>query len=250
MHPREVRRTPQGQITRRCQIVVAAFVAAFITCAIPSIAQTTVHRSVADLTASTPAQRQQQCVDRWNAQHIWFWARSLSPAQVSAAPCRVIIPYGQPDNGNYFPCSLNQHGAFECATHAWTPADGSPSRKWNAKLHIGGKLTLDVPPHVRLAKKWPRWMRVYAVKNGYIVPFDAAGRVRPGIVIKPPGEGGSWIEACTSGGGKYGTMLSCVASTTCFAPRLPVAAGASVACAFGPDGGPGSTRFAWATVVR
>jgi hypothetical protein len=228
-------------------LVASAFVALLAAAALSGVAAAGSNGTPNERTR----QRLQQCVDRWNVQHIWFWAKPGTSVQIKAGPCRTAIQYSYVKT-YYFPCSLNRAGAYSCASHAFDPAAGDPPgpTSWNATTSAAGVLRLLTPPRRTLANHWPNWMRAYPLKDGYIVPLDSSGTRRPGITIAPETAPsvGPGIFGCAGGGALYGTYLSCGAGAVCFAVHLPVHTGDRLVCAAGPEGGRGSTKFQWATL--
>jgi hypothetical protein len=191
-------------------------------------------------------QRQQQCVDRWNRQRMWFWSTGTFRVLVSAKPCGVVVGYvSQGRLGEYWPCSLNRLGGYACPETGFRkrPGQPAPPRRWNAKLRAGGPIVLDRPPSRRLANRWPVWMKLYRLANGYLVPFDASGNVRPGISVT--GDGSLNVDCERTRAGADPRYLSCF-TRVCFARTLPAPRDAFVACV---NGGAGSTRFEWARLL-
>jgi hypothetical protein len=115
-----------------------------------------------------------------------------------------------------FECVANRVGAIECPSHGSSTDFGGPPppRHPNATLHRGGQLTLDHPPTTRLRNVWPNWMKLRPLLDGYVVPFNSAGKLRTGLLVRR-GEG--YNVAAVEGCAKYSEgLLICTATTVCF----------------------------------
>ncbi len=141
----------------------------------------------------------QWCVDRWNQMRM-SWPRTI--AIVSPKPrCKVTLAYsfrpygstchppthvlpGRPKlcltRTSGFECRINQFGAYGCPSHA------SPGhfQDWNAKLTGRGRLLLDHPPQASSPTPLPGWASIYPYKDGFILPWASAGRLRSGLTLR------------------------------------------------------------------
>jgi hypothetical protein len=184
------------------------------------------------------AQEPQVCVDHWNNTNMkWNWAQR---AIVQARPCRVTIAAqhyrGAVPRSRGFRCQLNTHGAYGCPSHYNVagpgPLGGEQAIKgWNARLRSSGRLILDDPPRDARPTPPPNWASRYPVVGGLIVPFTAAGQLRPGLRLRGPlrydvcSRGRMWTS---NGPLRCGETLA--AEIRCFPPRQRVQVGDQLAC--------------------
>lgn len=195
----------------------------------------------ASLSRSRPAALQ-ACANRWNWMNYDGWfaggrSSGTAPAKVSASPCRVEIayrPYGSASEnrdflGSYFPCTLNRYGAYVCASHAYGMFGDPPRKGFNARYFIKtGVIRLNHPPARAVVTPKPDWVRRYRVEVGLIVPFDAKGDFRSGLVIRGSISDGSCEEIADTP--RSTKLITCPASLYCFVPRLPIYDGEALAC--------------------
>ena len=183
------------------------------------------------------ARAQQACADRWSLMNFTYQEPGSEVIITGTSPCALNVNYGDNGNGgfNVLPCEVNKFGAWACASHAQMILEAPVA--WNAHIENRGKLALDAPPANPPAVKRPSWVKRYAVRNGYIVPFDRKGRLRSGLKLH--GSSSRGIQGCGVGTVHETTELSCVTGYTCFSKHRRLRAGDPIAC---PDA-PGSTRF-------
>jgi hypothetical protein len=185
------------------------------------------------------AQELQVCAERWNwMNYRGHFARGVVPAKVQARPCRVEIAYGLRKSDSlyrlylrtiYFPCTVNQFGAFECPEHAYgTPTDPTRTGR-NARYHpLTGQIKLNHPPAQPVATPKPDWVRRYPVAAGFIVPFNRHGHLRSGLKLKGRRSG---IRCHTSPNLRWRSRLyGCGAGLWCFVRSLPLHDRQPLAC--------------------
>ena len=104
---------------------------------------------------------------------------------------RCILMIG-PEKAHPVYCVLADSGAFYCP---YSPVEGPRRTTTNATLGKGGALTLDMSlagTHAAAPLAWQR----YPHADSYVHPWTSAGRLRPGLRLRPwkLGQGG-----CISG---------------------------------------------------
>jgi len=185
------------------------------------------------------------CVDRWNQGNMVGWgpgpanvafrrpnAKEHSTIRLSSRRlCIVGIDVGD----GTWTCVQSDPGAYWCPPlHEAT----GPRLPENAKLDRHGVLKPDSPlkgTHPTPPLAWHRYPRV----DGYIQPWTASGKLRPGLRFKGEQRGRCFLaeESARS-------AVSCLypnggRSEACFPRRRPWRRGDLAACSFGP----GSTTF-------
>jgi hypothetical protein len=148
----------------------------------------------------------------------------------SSRQCIVATPAGD----GTWTCVLSSTGAYWCPPlHEAT----GPRLPENATLDRRGVLELDLPlkgTHPAPPLAWQRYPRV----DGYIHPWTAGGKLRPGLRFKGAQRGRCFLVDETAR-----SAVSCLAGNwrydACFPRRRPWQRGALAACSWGP----GSTTF-------
>jgi hypothetical protein len=198
------------------------------------------HRGPARTMPEVSARQPQACVDRWNwMNYRGNFAYSVAPTKVEAHPCRIEIAYALPRSEHdyrlyvrslYFPCSVDRFGAYVCTEHAIGIPGGPPRTGHNARYFpTTGRIRLDHPPSRAVATAKPAWLRRYRVVAGFIVPFDARGRLHAGIHLRV--RAGVKTTCNTFANVARRTRLyGCGAGLYCFAPTLPPRDGQRLAC--------------------
>ena len=141
--------------------------------------------------------------------------------------CIVAIPAG---DGSWT-CVQSDPSAFWCPPHK--EPTGSPVTDENATLDRRGPLKLHSPlsgthPPARLA-----W-QPYPVVNGYIHPWTADGRLRPGLRFKGAQRGRCFLADDTVRSAVSCLLPSYGREPACFPRRRPWRRGELAACSFGP----------------
>ena len=198
-------------------------------------------RGAQALTAPSAAASRQACVEQWNWMHyvgdfIVPPLRSV-PAVVRTAPCRIEIDYRLPDapriKSLYFPCEVNRFHAYVCAGHAHGRPTDPPRTGHNARyFSTTGRIQLARRPQHLVAVARPAWVKRYPVAQGFIVPFDSHGRLRPGLTLRAPLP--APYTCATFPKTSRTTLIGCGAGLHCFVPRLPVSNHELLACPMTP----------------
>ena len=202
-----------------------------------------------------PAQTLRTCVDRWNQANMVGWgpapvnvafrkpnARERSSIELpSRRQCIVAIPAG----GGTWTCVLIRFGfgAYWCPPlHEPT---GPPLTDKNATINGRGVLELDAPlpgTHPTPPLAWQRYPHL----DGFILPWTASGKLRPGLRFQGEGRGRCFRVDETARSG-----ISCLRPDdsrfdACFPQRRNWRAGDLAAC-----GGLGDTHFVrWTITAR
>lgn len=191
------------------------------------------------------AQALRTCVDRWNQGNMVGWgpgpanvafrrpnAKEHSSIELSSSrQCIVGIAVGD----GTWTCVQSSTGAYWCPPlHEAT----GPRLPENAKLDGRGVLALDAPlkgTHPAPTLPWQRYPRV----DGYIHPWTASGKLRPGLRFKGQGQGRCFLAEESARSAVSCLLPSLGRNEACFPERRPWRRGGLAACSFGP----GSTKF-------
>ena len=193
-------------------------------------------------TTATPMQLQavRTCVDRWNESNMVGWgpapvnvafrrpaARERRSIQLSRRrQCIVAIAVG---DGSWT-CVLAGSGAYWCPP---LKEPTGPRLKKNARLDRYGVLLLDHPLRGTHPTPQLRWHR-YPHVDGYIQPWTAGGKLRPGLRFAREGRGRCFLADDT-----VYSAVSCLRpdmgrDEACFPRRRFGRRGGIAACSDGP----------------
>ena len=185
------------------------------------------------------------CVDRWNKGNMVSWgpgpvnvafrrpnAEEHSSIQLSSRPLCIV---GIAVSGGTWTCVLSSAGAYWCPPlHEPT----GPRLPENAKLDRRGALTLDSLLKGTRAPRPLPWQR-YPRVDGYVHPWTASGKLRPGLRFKGEGRGRCFLVEESARSAVSCLLPSGGRTEACFPQRRPWRRGDLAACSFGP----GSTTF-------
>jgi hypothetical protein len=149
-------------------------------------------RAAGSGSAASSEQALRTCADRWNQDDMLGWKsrsvrialraltaqerRSVSFGDDSRRRCTVSL--ASAGSGTWI-CRMEGEGAYDCPLHT---SDGMPPLKHpNGKTNGRGVLVLDSPLEGTHATPPLRWQRVYPHVDSFILPWTAAGKLRPGL---------------------------------------------------------------------
>ena len=211
----------------------------------PALALALLLASSASSSPATHAQALRTCVDRWNQDNMLGWGPTLVSVAVRRLgrreqehvgvydherQCTVSLAVSRVYTQLTNVCVINQAGGYWCSRYA----DGNtPLRNKNGATDSRGVLTLDVPLEGTHPTPPLAWQRRYPHVDGFIHPWTAWGRLRPGLRFGPHAYRGTCER-----GSEYahdGSALRCYENggfDPCFAPtRNWNRSGVVVACA-------------------
>jgi hypothetical protein len=187
------------------------------------------------------AQALRTCVDRWNQSHMvgsgagpvnvaYRLPNAGERSRLGLTPrrlCIVAIPAG---DGSWT-CVQSDPSAFWCPPHK--EPTGLPVRNANATLSRAGGLKLGSPPQGTHPPARLPWQR-YPVVNGYIHPWTADGKLRPGLRFKGEQRGPCFLADDTVRSADSCLLPSYGREPACFPRQRPWRRGELAACSFGP----------------
>lgn len=183
----------------------------------------------------------QRCVDIWNRARM-DWPKTAANVRLGEDGCQITAG-GVEIAGVFatgFECWQPVPYSYRCASHGGALRVMDPQQRvWNAETDASAKLRLFDPPkagRLPLPKAAP-----YPMFDGYIIPFDSKGQLRPGLTITETVE----VEATCYDPGPDDYPGRCYLTyATCF--RRPGGPADVVLC---PEDA-GSTRFHWVKLVE
>jgi hypothetical protein len=236
-----------GHLARNARLLVAGL-------AIVALGAAACGGGTPSLAAAKPAsQALRTCVDRWNQDTMvgyGFLAGHLEVAMVRPGHLlalatgvrghqkRCVLMFG-PEKAHPVYCVLAPSGAFYCP---YSPVEGPRRTTTNATLGKDGVLTLDISLSGTHAARPLAWQR-YPHVDSYVHPWTSAGRLRPGLRLRPWKLGHG---PCTTGTEEIPdpVALQCVVAVgragPCYPQKRHWGPGDIAAC-----GGVGPTFYRW-----
>jgi hypothetical protein len=177
----------------------------------------------------------QVCVFRWNWTHVTGEtggdASQLAAAMVTNRPCHVDIQY---ERGSAFQisCKANRFGVFDCSEHGLGPPEVAAFKRHNARYDPRtGVLRLDHPASGVRSPKKPDWLLRYPIDDGFIVPFDDRGQLRPGLALRTY-DNRPLVCVSIKPMPYSKAVVNCGAGLYCFAARAQAREREKAACTF------------------